>query len=69
MLTGKVLGDILDADAKEAHLREFARQHGASQEQIIAMGDGANDLKMLGIAGFPVATTPSRWCVSRRATR
>ncbi|APX78914.1 phosphoserine phosphatase SerB [Achromobacter insolitus] len=55
VLTGKVLGDILDADAKEAHLREFARQHGASREQIIAMGDGANDLKMLGIAGFPVA--------------
>ncbi|MCY1518753.1 Phosphoserine phosphatase [compost metagenome] len=55
MLTGKVVGDILDADAKEAHLRAFAREHGAAQEQIIAMGDGANDLKMLGAAGFPVA--------------
>jgi len=55
VLTGKVLGDILDADAKAMHLREFARRHGAAQEQIIAMGDGANDLKMLAAAGFPVA--------------
>ena len=55
VLTGRVLGDILDADAKAAHLRDFARTHGASTEQIIAMGDGANDLKMLANAGFPVA--------------
>ncbi|MNK95472.1 Phosphoserine phosphatase [compost metagenome] len=55
LLTGKVLGDILDADAKAVHLREFARAHGAAQDQIIAMGDGANDLKMLAAAGFPVA--------------
>jgi len=55
VLTGRVLGDILDADAKAMHLREFARMHGASTDQIIAMGDGANDLKMLANAGFPVA--------------
>lgn len=55
VLTGRVLGDILDADAKAVYLREFARTHGATKEQIIAMGDGANDLKMLGAAGFPVA--------------
>ncbi|MEN4917820.1 phosphoserine phosphatase SerB [Achromobacter spanius] len=55
VLTGRVLGDILDADAKAAHLREFARTHGAETHQIIAMGDGANDLKMLAAAGFPVA--------------
>lgn len=55
VLTGRVLGDILDADAKAAHLRDFARTHGASTAQIIAMGDGANDLKMLANAGFPVA--------------
>ena len=55
VLTGRVLGDILDADAKAAHLREFARVHGAEPGQIIAMGDGANDLKMLANAGFPVA--------------
>ena len=55
VLTGRVLGDILDADAKAVYLREFARQHDATKEQTIAMGDGANDLKMLGAAGFPVA--------------
>ncbi|WYX11798.1 phosphoserine phosphatase SerB [Achromobacter xylosoxidans] len=52
VLTGRVLGDILDADAKAVYLREFARTHGATKEQVIAMGDGANDLKMLGAAGF-----------------
>ena len=53
VLTGRVLGDILDADAKaSARVRAPARRH---QEQTIAMGDGANDLKMLGAAGFPVA--------------
>ncbi|CUR75149.1 phosphoserine phosphatase SerB [Achromobacter xylosoxidans] len=55
VLTGRVLGDILDADAKAVYLREFARTHDATKEQVIAMGDGANDLKMLGAAGFPVA--------------
>ncbi|MGE8655197.1 MAG: phosphoserine phosphatase SerB [Achromobacter sp.] len=55
VLTGRVLGDILDADAKAVYLREFARAHGATKEQVIAMGDGANDLKMLAAAGFPVA--------------
>jgi len=55
LLTGQVVGDILDASAKAVYLREFARTHGATKEQIIAMGDGANDLLMLGVAGFPVA--------------
>lgn len=54
-LTGKVLGDILDADAKLTHLRAFAQAHGATPEQTIALGDGANDLKMLGAAHYAVA--------------
>ncbi|WP_373824264.1 phosphoserine phosphatase SerB [Achromobacter insuavis] len=69
VLTGRVLGDILDADAKAVYLREFARTHGATKEQIIAMGDGANDLKMLGAAGFPVAyhAKPLVWQQTRYA--
>lgn len=55
VLTGKVLGDILDADAKLTHLRAFAQAHGATSDQIIALGDGANDLKMLGYARYAVA--------------
>lgn len=54
-LTGEIKGRILDASAKQAYLAEFAHEHGAQASEIIAMGDGANDLKMLGDAGFSVA--------------
>ncbi|KDD41733.1 phosphoserine phosphatase SerB [Bordetella bronchiseptica SBL-F6116] len=54
-LTGRVLGDILDGDAKAAHLAALAQRLSARPEQIIAIGDGANDLKMLARAGFAVA--------------
>jgi phosphoserine phosphatase len=54
-LTGRVHGEIIDAAGKAERLRAFAQRHGAAPEQIIAMGDGANDLKMLGLAGYSVA--------------
>lgn len=54
-LTGEVDGDILDAQAKADHLVAFAKQHGALPSQAIAMGDGANDLTMMGVAGLSVA--------------
>ena len=55
LLTGKVVGPIVDADAKASLLQAFADEHNAQAEQIIAMGDGANDLKMLAKAAYSVA--------------
>jgi phosphoserine phosphatase len=54
-LTGGLLGRIVDADAKAGRFREVAHALGASREQTVAIGDGANDLKMLAEAGTSVA--------------
>jgi phosphoserine phosphatase len=54
-LTGRVLGALCDADAKARHIREIASSLNLKKSQIIAMGDGANDLKMMAEAGVSVA--------------
>ncbi|MCW8829174.1 MAG: phosphoserine phosphatase SerB, partial [Gammaproteobacteria bacterium] len=54
-LTGKVVGDIIDGRMKAKLLRQLAEQEGISLEQVIAVGDGANDLPMLSIAGLGIA--------------
>jgi phosphoserine phosphatase len=54
-LTGKVLGDIVDAEAKRATVEQVCATLGISPQQAIVMGDGANDLKMMDIAGMSVA--------------
>lgn len=54
-LTGRVLGALCDADAKARHLRALAARLNLNKSQIIAMGDGANDLKMMAEAGVSVA--------------
>ena len=54
-LTGQVLGDIVDADAKAAKFRAVMNELGAKREQTVAIGDGANDLKMMAEAGVSVA--------------
>ncbi|MDQ0769149.1 phosphoserine phosphatase [Pseudarthrobacter defluvii] len=54
-LTGKVLGGVVDRAAKEKYLREWAAAEGIALEHTIAVGDGANDLDMLGAAGIGVA--------------
>ena len=55
VLTGKVQGRILDAHGKADALTAFAAAYGAREDQIIAIGDGANDLRMLEQAGYSVA--------------
>ncbi len=54
-LTGKVLGKILDAQGKADRLVEKRKELGLAKEQVIAMGDGANDLKMMAHAGVSIA--------------
>ncbi|MDR2677935.1 MAG: phosphoserine phosphatase SerB, partial [Zoogloeaceae bacterium] len=54
-LTGRVIGTIVDAQAKAQHLRTLREKLGLKQEAVIAVGDGANDLLMMAEAGFSVA--------------
>ena len=54
-LTGRVLGDIVDAQGKADWLNRVRSQLGLKKEQVIAMGDGANDLKMMAEAGISIA--------------
>lgn len=54
-MTGRVLGPILGKDAKLASLMEFAAARGVAMTDTLAVGDGANDLAMIGAAGLGVA--------------
>ena len=55
ILTGKVIGDIVDADTKARAVIELARRFGIAHSQTVAIGDGANDLPMLKTAALGVA--------------
>ena len=54
-LTGLVDGEIVDAAAKAASLREWASSYGVPTRRTIAIGDGANDLQMMAAAGLGLA--------------
>ncbi|MFT7558306.1 MAG: phosphoserine phosphatase [Flavobacteriales bacterium] len=54
-VTGKVKGRIVDGQYKAELLQEIANQENISLEQVIAVGDGANDLPMLSVAGLGIA--------------
>jgi phosphoserine phosphatase len=54
-LTGRVVGGIVDADEKKHTVERVCAELGISPKQAIVMGDGANDLKMMGISGLSVA--------------
>jgi len=54
-LTGRVLGEVVDREAKARYLREFADELGIRLSQTVAVGDGANDIDMLTTAGLGIA--------------
>ncbi len=54
-LTGNVIGQLCDANSKARHLRQTAAALSLTKVQCIAIGDGANDLKMMNEAGLSVA--------------
>ena len=54
-LTGQLVGDVVDAKAKAAKFAAVAKELGARREETLAIGDGANDLKMMALAGLSVA--------------
>ena len=66
-LTGRILGDILDGHQKGVILREVALKEKLLPEQVIAVGDGANDLEMLSSASLGIAFNAKRYLRERAA--
>ena len=54
-VTGEVVGEIVDGEKKAALLKHLAQKENIALEQTIAVGDGANDLPMISLAGLGVA--------------
>lgn len=55
VLTGQVIGPVIDRLGKKAALEAFARQYGIPSRRTVAIGDGANDIDMLEAAGLGIA--------------
>ncbi len=54
-LTGRVLGEVVDRQAKARYLAQFAEESGLTLQNTVAVGDGANDIDMLSVAGLGIA--------------
>jgi len=54
-LTGRTTGPVIDAAAKAAALREWAGSFGVPRSRTVVVGDGANDLALMGEAGLSIA--------------
>ena len=55
LITGRIIGPVTDREGKADALRSFAAEIGVPLESVVAIGDGANDLDMLEIAGLGIA--------------
>ena len=66
-LTGRILGNILDGHQKGVILREVALKENILPEQVIVVGDGANDLEMLSSASLGIAFNAKRYLSERAA--
>ena len=66
VVTGRVIPPIVNGDRKAALLEEIAGREGISLEQVVAVGDGANDIPMLNLAGMGIAYR-AKALVRRRA--
>jgi phosphoserine phosphatase len=58
VMTGKIVGDIVDAEMKAHTLLHWAEEFGFDSDNTVAVGDGANDIQMLKASGFAVAFRP-----------
>ncbi len=54
-ITGNVIGNIIDAKEKAKYIDELCDQYKLKNDQVIAIGDGANDIEMMKVAGLSVA--------------
>ena len=54
-VTGNVVGRVVDGLRKAELVKEIAKKENLNLQQVIAVGDGANDLPMLGLAGLGIA--------------
>jgi phosphoserine phosphatase len=57
-LTGELIGEIVDADVKAGYLDAICRERGFAYDEVVAVGDGANDLPMLLKAGAAIGYHP-----------
>ena len=58
VMTGRIIGDIVDAEMKSRTLLQWAGEYGFDVSNTVAVGDGANDIQMLKASGFAVAFRP-----------
>jgi phosphoserine phosphatase len=58
LLTGSIVGSVVDAQSKSSALKMWAKDAGISLDKTIAVGDGANDIEMLQAAGLAIGFRP-----------